>query len=53
MRGMNLAVLIAGLLMVGAALYGFGGVDGSLKLAASHAAPQSPCPYEGEFTPGV
>jgi hypothetical protein len=59
MRGLNLAVLIAGLLMVGAALYGFGGMDGSLKLAASHTAPapHGPCHHhdgDGDgFTPGV
>jgi len=66
MRGLNLAVLIAGLLMVGAALYGFGGMDGTLKLAAAHTrpAPQNvleeqapPCHHHrggGDgFTPGV
>ena len=59
MRGLNLAVLLVGLTLVGAALYGFAGMDGSLKLAASHAAPvqqeHGPCDHrgDGEFTPGV
>ncbi len=59
MRGMNLAVLIAGLLLVAAALYGFGDVDGSLKLAAAHTAPAQqqapPCHRHGDggLTPGV
>ena len=35
MRGLNLAVLIVGLTLIGAALYGFAGMDGSLKLAAA------------------
>ena len=68
MRGLNLAVLLVGLTMIGAALYGFAGMDGSLKLAASHAAP-APAPANvleeqappchrhhdggGQFTPGV
>ena len=68
MRGLNLAVLLLGLTLVGAALYGFAGMDGSLKLAASHSAPAPenvleeqapPCHHhhdgggDGEFTPGV
>ena len=60
MRGFNLAVLIVGLTLIGAALYGFGNMDGSLKLAASHAAPVQqhgpPCHHDGggdAFTPGV
>jgi hypothetical protein len=66
MRGLNLAVLIVGLTLIGAALYGFGGMDGSLKLAAAHTrtAPQNvleeqapPCHHHhggGDgFTPGV
>jgi hypothetical protein len=69
MRGLNLAVLIVGLTLIGAALYGFAGMDGSLKLAAAHTqpAPQSvleigspptpPChDHHGGgdgFTPGV
>jgi hypothetical protein len=67
MRGLNLAVLIVGLTLIGAALYGFAGMDGSLKLAAAHTqpAPQSvleeqapPCHHHdggggGQFTPGV
>ena len=42
MRSLNLVVLIVGLTLIGAALYGFAGMDGSLKLAASHVAPVSP-----------
>jgi len=68
MRGLNLAVLIVGLTLIGAALYGFGGMDGSLKLAAARAqpAPQNvleeqapPCDRDhrhrggDQFTPGV
>ena len=62
MRGLNLAVLIVGLTLIGAALYGFAGMDGSLKLAAAHTAPVQqehgpPCHHHdgggGEFTPGV
>ena len=66
MRGLNLAVLIVGLTLIGAALYGFAGMDGSLKLAAAHThpAPQNvleeqapPCDHHhggGDgFTPGV
>jgi hypothetical protein len=69
MRGLNLAVLIVGLTLIGAALYGFAGMDGSLKLAAAHTqqpAPQNvleeqaaPCHHHqhdgggGNFTPGV
>jgi hypothetical protein len=66
MRGLNLAVLLVGLTMIGAALYGFSGMDGSLKLAAAHTqpAPSSvleeqapPCHHHtggGDgFTPGV
>ena len=64
MRGLNLAVLIVGLTLIGAALYGFAGMDGSLKLAASHTAPaplqqehDPPCHHlDGggdQFTPGV
>jgi hypothetical protein len=64
MRGLNLAVLIVGLTLVGAALYGFAGMDGSLKLAAAHTAPAPvqqehglPCHHHdgggGELTPGV
>lgn len=65
MRGLNLAVLIVGLTLIGAALYGFSGMDGSLKLAASHTAPspqnvleqpdRGPChPHDGgDLTPGV
>jgi hypothetical protein len=63
MRGLNLAVLIVGLTLIGAALYGFAGMDGSLKLAAAHTAPAPvqqpdgpPCHHHGdggEFTPGV
>jgi hypothetical protein len=68
MRGLNLAVLIVGLTLIGAALYGFAGMDGSLKLAAAHTrpAPQNvleeqaapPCHHhrgggDGGFTPGV
>jgi hypothetical protein len=61
MRGFNLAVLIVGLTLIGAALYGFAGMDGSLKLAASHTAPAQqvpPCHHhdgggDGGFTPGV
>jgi hypothetical protein len=66
MRGLNLAVLIVGLTLIGAALYGFAGMDGSLKLAAAHTAPapQSvleqqapPCHHHDgggeQFTPGV
>ena len=68
MRGLNLAVLLLGLTLMGAALYGFTGMDGSLKLAAAHTrtAPQNvleeqapPCHHHdgggdgGQFTPGV
>jgi hypothetical protein len=67
MRGLNLAVLIVGLTLIGAALYGFAGMDGSLKLAAAHSAPAPapasvleeqapPCHHHhggGELTPGV
>ena len=63
MRGLNLAVLLVGLTLVGAAFYGFAGMDGSLKLAASHTQPapstvleeQAPCDHHhrGQFTPGV
>ena len=61
MRGLNLAVLIVGLTLIGAALYGFTGMDGSLKLAAAHTAPAQqapPCHHldgggDGGFTPGV
>jgi hypothetical protein len=67
MRGLNLAALLVGLTLVGAALYGFAGMDGSLKLAAAHTrtAPQNvledqapPCDRHhngggGQFTPGV
>jgi hypothetical protein len=44
MRGLNLAVLIVGLTLIGAALYGFAGMDGSLKLAAAHTAPAQQAP---------
>jgi hypothetical protein len=68
MRGLNLAALLVGLTLVGAALYGFTSMDGSLKLAAAHTrtAPQNvleeqapPCDHHhhrgggGQFTPGV
>lgn len=67
MRGLNLAALLVGLTLVGAALYGFTSVDGSLKLAAAHTrtAPQNvleepalPCDHHHRgggdgFTPGV
>jgi hypothetical protein len=68
MRGLNLAALLVGLTLVGAALYGFTSMDGSLKLAASHTrtAPPSvledhgpPCDHHRDrgggdgFTPGV
>jgi|tagenome__1003787_1003787.scaffolds.fasta_scaffold20322489_1 hypothetical protein len=65
MRGLNLAVLIVGLTLIGAALYGFAGMDGSLKLAAAHTqpAPQSvmeigtpptgPCLHHHSSAPGV
>ena len=67
MRGLNLAVLLLGLTLVGAALYGFTSMDGSLKLAAAHTrtAPLNvleeqapPCHHHpggggGQFTPGV
>jgi hypothetical protein len=67
MRGLNLAALLVGLTLVGAALYGFTSMDGSLKLAAAHAAPAPqnvleeqaapPCHHHhgggNGFTPGV
>ena len=69
MRGLNLAVFLVGLTLIGAALYGFAGMDGSLKLAAAHTAPapqnvlengDQPAPpchhHDGggeQFTPGV
>ena len=67
MRGLNLAVLLVGLTLVGAALYGFTSMDGSLKLAAAHTRPapqsvleqQAPCDRDhhhrggGQLTPEV
>jgi hypothetical protein len=68
MRGLNLAALLVGLILVGAALYGFTNMDGSLKLAAARTQPAPasvleeqapPCSHHHHhgggdgFTPGV
>jgi hypothetical protein len=50
MRALNLAILLAGLTLVGFALYGMTGLDTTLRLAAAHeaqpATPPQPDPRE-------